>query len=529
VVAPEARRVIATRRGLGILVAIAALLAVLLVRELRHRARGGAPIDRSILPGIDLAHVQELRWERGPLPAITLTHDHDRWQWAASGARAEADGTVVSDALAAIRAGRWHRAADLAAAGTVHARLAIVTPDGTRLVGFGEPLAGTEQAWIVAGERALLVDRWIVRALDVDPLALRIRRLVPDPAAAAIITLGTNDETTRLEGHPRRMLSPHVLLVRPALIANLEAALGQLEIVRLSRPPEPSHADVYVNPTPRIQLRAVCPDDPALAWAETTVGDGCVTRVAYDATRTAVAAFEALPENVIEQRLAPYDVETIKLADGVTLDLTKRAKVGAGPAEPDRVAELLAVLSAPAEISTVRADAPIKGHIAISLRGGPTLILELLGNGLVRRELEPLALRLTPAAYALLTRASAIYADDALWSEEPTTITSIKIDGVTYTRGAVIGEWTRTPAGPLDAARVDALVAALAVAHGGPDVESFSKQHEVILTVTAPASAPVTHTLLIGAPRALGCIAHTGTAALTLRDPVCASITALAR
>ena len=520
---------IATRRALGVLVAIAALLAVLLVRELGHRAQGRAPIDRSILPGIDLAHVQELRWEHAPRPSITLTRDHERWQWTASGAKAEADGMVVSDALAAIRAGRWHRAADVAAAGLVHAQLAVVTPDGTRLVGFGEPLAGTEQAWIVAGDRALLVDRWIVRALDLEPLALRIRRLVPDPAGAATIALGTDAGTTRLEGHPRRMLSPHVLLVRPPLVANLEAALGQLEIVRLSRPPEPSRDVIVINPGTRIQLRADCPDDPALAWAATSVGDGCIARAAYDAARAAVAALEGPPDAVIEPRLAPYDVQTIKLADGKVLDLTRRAKIGDGPAEPDRVAELLAVLAAPAEVATVRDDAPIKGHLTIAQRGGTSLTLELLGNGLVRRELEPLALRLTTAAYAILTRASAIYADDALWSEEPTTITSIKIDGVTYTRGAVIGEWTRTPAGPVDAARVDALVAALASAHGGPDVESFSKQHEVILTVTAPASAPVTHTLLIGAPRQLDCIAHTGTAALTLRDPVCASIAALAR
>ena len=165
----------------------------------------------------------------------------------------------------------------------------------------------------------------------------------------------------------------------------------------------------------------------------------------------------------------------------------------------------------------------------VTLRGGGAIDLELLGDGRVRRRGEPVVLRLAPAAYAALNRRAEDLADRSLWIEEPTTITELAIDGVSFQRGAVVGEWTRTPPGPVDGARVESVITALAQVQRSPDVASLGKRHDVAIVVTPPAGTPVRHVLVVGAPRQGGCPALAGKSTVILSPTVCASISALAR
>jgi hypothetical protein len=94
----------------------------------------------------------------------------------------------------------------------------------------------------------------------------------------------------------------------------------------------------------------------------------------------------------------------------------------------------------------------------------------------------------------------------------------------------VIGAWDRQPAGPVDAARVEALVAQLAAPRAlgfadGP----FAAARRVTLEVTPPAGAPIRHALDLGAPRGSGCPAHTGRDTVVLPAAICGEVAALGR
>src|SRR5205085_7519754 len=117
------------------------------------------------------------------------------------------------------------RRAEVAAAGTVHAQLAAKIGTTSRVIGIGAPLEGTEQQWLVVGDRALLVDRWVARALDPDPLALRVRRPVEDAAQAKYVSVElVGQGGVAIEGTPKRETVPITLLPRAELIAALERA-----------------------------------------------------------------------------------------------------------------------------------------------------------------------------------------------------------------------------------------------------------------------------------------------------------------
>jgi hypothetical protein len=184
------------------------------------------------------------------------------------------------------------------------------------------------------------------------------------------------------------------------------------------------------------------------------------------------------------------------------------------------------VLAAPAAIVAAPAGATPRAKLGLAARGGTSVMLELLGGNLVRRDGEPIALQLSTGAYDRLARTAPAYADSSVWNEEPTTITSIEIDDITYARGAVIGEWTRVPAGAFDPKRVEAVVAALASPRRSPDMASISATHRVVLTVTPPVGAPVTHEVNVAGGR---CLATSATATIKLARAVCDALDALAR
>ena len=514
---------IATRRGLAALLAIAALLGVLLARELR-RTRP-PPEDRALVPGLDPSFITAMTWDRSPLPPVTVSGQGTLWTWTSTSFNAVADSRVVHDVLAALRAGRWQRTGEVAAAGKLRAQLSVTIGTNARVIGIGEALPGTEQTWLVVGDRALLVDSWVARALDPAPLALRERKPVVDAAHAPVIIIYTATETSRFESTPPRQLLPRVLLVRAPLMAELARALDAIEIMRLSRSPATvQYLTINVGNNPR--LSATCPDDPALAWLSSDIGDGCIARASYDEVVAAASALTGPAEAVTEPRPLPVELEAVVLADGGVLALDRAPAIDGKPADPVAVAELLAVLAAPAELVPLPEPHAVRGKLTLTVRKAGAITLELLGGNLVHRESEPLALRLSGGAYARLARGAKPYADKSVWNEEPTTITSIKIDGVTYTRGAVIGEWTRVPAGAFDPKRVEAVVAAIAAPRRTPDVESINYTHRVALIVTPPVGEAVVHELAVGNFR---CIATSSTATMGFPSSVCDALDALAR
>lgn len=516
---------IATRRGLAVLLAIAAVLGVLLVRELR-RTRP-SPESRALVPGLDPSYITKMTWDRSPLPPVAVTGGGTEWTWTSTTFTGRADARVVRDVLAALRAGKWQRTGKVLAAGKLRAQLALTIGTTERVIGIGAALPGTEQTWLVVGARALLVDSWVARALDPEPLVLRERRPVADAAHAVAVIVRTETEVARFEGTPRRQVEPRVLLVRPELIGELERALEALEIVRLSRPPAERTAVVSVQLPRNVGLSATCPDDHALAWLTSDLGDGCIPRATYDAAVAAVHALTAPPELVADPRPLPAELAKIVLLDRHVLELARVPEIDGQPADPVAVTELLAALAAPAEIVVSPPSVTTeRGRLVLSIKGGITISLELFDDNLVRREGEPIALRLSGAAYARLARGAVAYADKSVWNEEPTTVTSLVIDDITYTRGVVIGEWTRAPAGAFDSKRVEAVVAALSAPRRTVDVESITYTHRVKLTVTPPVGAPVVHELAIASSR---CLATASAATMRFPPAVCDALDALAR
>ncbi len=524
---------IGTRRGLAILLGVAALLATFLLFDLRRRSP--AVVDRTLVPGLDPERITELTWDRPPAPAVTVTLRDEVWRWSSSGVMASAEPGVIRDLIATLRAAHWHRRAEVAAAGPLHGQLSLTLGPGTvvtaaspvRVIGIGAPLAGTEQTWLVVGEHALLVDSWVVRALDPDPLALRLRRPVKNAARIMSLTLGTDPTTSIVSG--MRQLTPRRMFVRADLIDRVHRAIEQLEILRLSGPPGADSAHLTISLEPLLRVGPTCVDDPTLAWLASDVGDGCIARASYDELAALANLFNGPPEPLIEPRPNPGALLRVVLADGAVLRLDRRAAIDDKPADPAAVSELLAALSAPGEVTAVPDRVPVRGTLKLKVSTGSDVTLELLGGNLVRREDEPLALRLTPVAYAVLTRGAVALADRSVWNEEPTTISALKVDGVTYSRGAVIGEWSRTPPGTVDGAKVEALVAALASPRRSPDVEAFSVGHTITLTVTGPTGAPIHHELSVGARRGAVCICTASNATVLLPAAHCATVDLLAR
>ena len=511
-------RVIASRRGLAVLLAVALVLGGLVVRELR-RARPAAE-DRALVPGLDPAAVTAMTWDRAP--PVTVSGQGVKWTWKSGELVAHASPRAVNDVLAALRGGRWQRTGEIAAAGKLRAQLSLTTGAGTHVIGIGEAMPGTEQTWIVVGERALLVDSWVARALDPEPLALRETRPVVDAAQAAEIEVASGAGVYRIAGVPRvRIDDTPPLLVRAELVAELERSLEAIEIVRLSRAPAD---DVPVMRVARLRLAKACPDEPALAWVGSEVGDGCVARATYDAIAAAAQALAGPAEAVAEPRLVPGEIEQVNLAGGHVLKVAGTPEIDGKHADSGAVAELLAVFAAPAEIVAVPAGAAVRATMQATVHGGRTITFELLADDLVRRQGEPVGLRLP--AFVKLARPATAYADRSVWNEEPTLITSIKIDDIVYTRGAVIGEWTRAPAGAFDPKRVEIVVAAVAAPRRFPDVESINYTHRVSFTVTPPVGQPITHELGVGRFR---CIATGGAATMLLGSATCDALDALAR
>lgn len=499
---------IATRRGLAAVIAVAAALVAIVLLDLAHAP---APVDRALVPGFDAAAVRELIWKRdGQL--LRAVRYGDAWQLAggrpAGVASAPADPAAIGEVLAALRGARWHRRGPAVAAATT---LTVMAATSTAL-GLGPALDGGDQRWVTARGAGLLVDRWVARALDRDELSLRIRRPLADAGRAIAIT---GEAALTLDG--AALVAPVALRLAPGPVDALIRALRDAEIVRLPDGPIGAASLTITADRRRLALAGACPGAPDLIAVGGSTGEGCIPAASATAIRAAIAALQRPPAELIERRPVPFEPTQIQLAGGA-LDVT-RLRLGDQPADPARVAELVAALAAPADV-VARPARPI-GQLVVTGAAG-AITLELFPERVVARRGEPLALRPAPGAWALLTRPVQALRDPAPWLEEPTTITAIRIDDRVYQRGATIGAWTRDGA-PADGAALEALAAALAAPRVLAVLAApIAPARRISLSVTPPVGAPARHAVILGVPRAAGCPAQIADATLLLPAAICA-------
>jgi hypothetical protein len=454
--------VTASLRGLAILAAIAVALAVIALR-------GGAREveDRALAPGVDVAAIDRLTWARPGEPDVVAVRDRGAWTWA--GAPASPD--AIDGVLTALRAGRWQRRGDAAVAGAVAATLTI-GPSGLALA-VAQPLAGTDQTWLVAGDRALLVDAWIARALAPPPRALRVARPIAGATVGTIELAG--DRGTRAIDLATGRLGDGVATLRlaPAPLDELGRAVDELEIVALpaAAPGDaaagsgvrvtvraPGHADRWA------QLGAACAGHPELVAIRAGTGDGCVVaaaaaRVADVYARLAVPLSRAPGDLAAIAAIADHRIvaapTTVQLPDGTRIAVdTSRASAAdrataANPAiandtDPAAVRALVDAVTAPCEVVAIP-DAQVRGELAVTERDGDEVHAELRGDVVVRAG-EPVGLRPAAPALAVIESPGGLFASRTLWVDEPLSITTLSIDNETLWRGAVVGEWSSPPA-----------------------------------------------------------------------------------
>jgi hypothetical protein len=537
--------VIAGVRGLVVLALIGLALLVVLVVD-----RGGpSVVDRAVVPRFDPAKVRQLVWTApsgGEGPEVVRRGDG----WTGRGDDAKLDTRAVDDLLSSLRGARWHRR-DPHRDIHVHRTLAVDGGTATHSISIGDKLAGTEQAWIrVDGGPALLVDDWLANLLDPGPLAFRDRAPLA-AAASSTITLEVAGKTVELHAQPWRT---HDGLVAPALGDALATALAGLVLAG----PAPRElgapiATIALANGPRVQIGGACPQPEQIAISV----DGAGACIAASAWGTARAAGEALlhpAADVLDRRPAGFAIDHIGLV-GATLSLVRRptltfdnsalpsgsaaspgqARLGGrgatSPADPDRVAELVHTLAEPGEPIAVPATAPAF-TLSIAPVRGDAIVLDVFPDAVHRRG-EALALRITATARAILGRPATTLLDPERWAEDPSTITTLVLDDVTYHRGVVIGEWSREPAGALDPAIVEAVAQAAAKLRApgrtttGPS--SAATPHHLRITFAPPVGDAVTRELALGSPGPDGCPALLGTEPVTAPLSLCTAVAALAR
>lgn len=521
---------IASARGLAGLTAVAAVLAGVLVVDVR---RTPARVDTALVPGLDPAQVTALRWERAGAPAVTLTRSTpDAWRWGPP-VDAPADEAAVASVLAALRGARWQRRAPIPTAGEVTTRLVITGAGAAHTIGIGREVAGAEQTWLAVDARALLVDAWVARALAPAPVALVIAQPLDGVGTAAAIAVGD----VALAGSPRRRVdSTGQVVVDGTLVRDLERALAALTIEALPAvAPSPSSSSLSLqvgDVTGTLTADAAEACGPGRALLATTRATGCVARADADAVIAAAQALARDIDEVIERRPAPLAAVAIVLPDGARLALDRAPRIDGDPADVAAIAPLLAALRTPGTpvVPPVTPPGGAPRTLVVEGPAGASITLELLGDGLVRRRGEPRALRLAPEAWRVLGRSASALREVALWIEEPLMVTAVELPGVTYARGATLGEWTRTPAGAIDREALEALVRELAgprARGGGGALPPGLALRRVIVRVTPPAGPPVVHALEVGALAADGCPARIDGRGVMLQPALCTALDAL--
>ena len=288
----------------------------------------------------------------------------------------------------------------------------------------------------------------------------------------------------------------------PALGDALAAALARLELVAFATGPVVSGSRIELGARV-IRVGGTCPgtDLVAIEPVPEMSSPACVATAAWRDVLTAFTALAGQVDDVMDVRPAGFAIDHLELSGG-TLALVKRPTITIGgvthPADAERVAELLRALAQPSSARPlpVATDAP-ELTLLITPVVGPPVQLELFA-GSVHRQGEPRALAIGVREHEVLARPARAYVDSERWSEEPSTISELTLDQITYRRGAVIGEWTREPAGPFDPALVEILATAAARLHAPVTPGTFTAGHQLALRFSPPVGALVTRKLAVG-------------------------------
>jgi hypothetical protein len=274
-----------------------------------------------------------------------------------------------------------------------------------------------------------------------------------------------------------------------------------------------------------VGIGGACPSN-RVAVVVASAKPACAEATAVTDVLQAIDALAGPPADVVDRRPAASGFNRIELVDG-TIALDKPVTVTihdvVHKADPDRIAELLRALAEPGEPVAPSADRP-----SISLIIPQVGALDVFADRVQRRG-DPLALTITPATRAILVRPARSFVDAERWSEEPTTITTLSLDGVTYQRGAVLGEWSRTPPAKTDPALVDALAESVAKLHAPARTGTAATPHHLVATFAPPIGTTVTHAIELGSPTADGCPARIAGEAVTAPLALCVAVAALAQ
>jgi hypothetical protein len=502
--------VIATTRGLAVLAAVA---AALLVASLVGNGTQSWPANHLLVEGFDDSKVNAFTISGGA-PGIQLKRVGS--QWRIDDGTAVADDAAIDAIFTALRAGRWHRRADrksIATAFEPHGP-AKISINGIEIA-IGPRVPGLAQTWVLRDNDAFLVDSWVADALVPDLMALRAKHPL-DCASAPSIVATTAAGTVRIEG--TQLIEPQRTWLDERWLRALGEACGRVEIRGIDGHAVGAPVMTIVAGDSELEQAGIC-NDKRWVYIQSKIGNGCVSS---DDLR---ALADVLRDPQPDPRPLPIDPAKLTLPDGNVLDVTAK-RIGDVDAEPVRVRELISALMTRGTVKPRPATKPTATITAID-RGGTEVILELFDRAIARRG-EPVAIDIAPEAWKIITRPTATLRDPIRWREDATNLTAITLDNITYKRGAVLGEWTRAPAGKLDPTLVDALVETLATVRAPTAAAPTAIAHRLRITITPPAGAPITHAIELAAPTQDGCAARLDNAPVLLPLPLCTAVMALA-
>lgn len=548
-------------RGLAVLAAIAVGLALAIALGESPRT---AVLERSLWPQFADSRVDALRWSQTNTDAIAVERRGDGpWVLTAPSRRAAAP-RAVETVLSTLRGARWHRRAPRSRAGAIRTTLTVHTMDQeSRTLGLGDPLGqGADQAWVAMDDWAYLVDGWVVRALDVELLALCNREPLGELAAAETsLRIVRDRRAVELRARPWRDARG---ILAPQGVETLTAALSQLRLVQIPKRRAATADRTTIELPDRgisIGVGGACPGAAELIALESRDGDGCVEAQRWNAVLAALTALDQPADQVLDRRLAAGDVVAIKLPDG-TIHVDKRptltmnppphslpgsaAHAGGAdaietPADPERVAELRAALATAAEVVAVPPGfAP--PAIEVSLRSGVRIALARHGSTFVR-DAEAIGLR--SSAAAIIGRPIAEYIDPTRWVEDANAVAALEVTNpapvgtnqhsnarsgsgqAIFKRGAVVGEWQRDGqrVAAATAVLIDALVQAVSQVRASATQLPPRWNPVCIVSVTfaPPVGASTTHRLELGSPGPRGCFARIDGAASFAPPELCAA------
>ena len=514
---------IASKRGLAVLGGVVVVLVLVLVMCTGND--DDAPKDRALVPGFDEKRVTELAWSQGSSKWGIKRVDGT---WRFDTGPQLVDAATVDAIFTALRGGTWHRKKK-AASDTARRRSPsdprVALRFGNETLVIDEQVQGTDQTWVIRGEHAYLVDGWVAKALAPGQLALRVRGPIADCTSAESIEAKLEGATIRLVG--AHLVAPRNAWIDETWIRALADACAGIEIVSV---------DTKFEPAPGLRMvlegkgtfAEVGTCGPNRVFVETPSGPGCVDGTRMQALRDALRALLQKPHETIDLRPLPIAPVKLTLPDGAVLDLAGKPRLDDGEADAGAVRVLIRALTARGKRVVDFPRTRPRGNYFAVAKDTHQISLTLFDR-VVARSGELGAIEVDDATWEILTRPTAALRDPTRWREDAANITEIKLDNVKYKRGAVLGEWTREPAGTVDNALVGAVVETLGTVRAPASATKPSRvEHRLRVTITPPTGKPIRHELELGAATGQGCPGRIDRELVTLPLALCTAAFALA-